>query len=244
MKNLEYDRRVKMQELMILFLQRQEQLWVALPAVQSPCLKSYTEKTIERSQVDNDIGASIRTGAQNIQMFNTTAKMAAIGVKSDAEEGGRGDGDEGGEGGEERERTSSLQVGELDSPLKSVLLGKAKVIEKRKEGMMGGWKPVLALVTADNFLHLFDIPSSAKIQVRRGAKQRAETRTCALGNMMYKGGERSEEQEPNGVLSAATLYGTFQRRTSMSCKRALSARADMNPRTLETRRTTRHHLTS
>ena len=52
MKNLEYDRRVKMQELMVLFMQRQEQLWVALPALQGPCLKALSEKTIERSQVD------------------------------------------------------------------------------------------------------------------------------------------------------------------------------------------------
>jgi hypothetical protein len=60
--------------------------------------------------------------------------------------------------------SSAVTVAELDSPLKSALLGKAKVIEKRKEGMMGGWKPALALVTADNFLHIFEIPSAAKVQ--------------------------------------------------------------------------------
>ncbi|GMH83717.1 hypothetical protein TL16_g09694, partial [Triparma laevis f. inornata] len=154
MKNLEFDRRVKMQELMILFMQRQEQLWVALPAIQGPCLKGLTEKTVERGQVDEDIGAAIRTGAQNIQMSQVTAKMAEEGFKLD------------GEGGEEaRARGSStVTVDELDSPLKSALLGKAKVVEKRKEGMMGGWKPVLALVTADNFLHIFDIPTTAKVQ--------------------------------------------------------------------------------
>ena len=87
-------------------------------------------------------------------MSQVTAKMAEEGFKLD------------GEGGEEaRARGSSaVTVDELDSPLKSALLGKAKVIEKRKEGMMGGWKPVLALVTADNFLHIFDIPTTAKVQ--------------------------------------------------------------------------------
>ena len=80
MKNLEFDRRVKMQELMILFMQRQEQLWVALPAIQGPCLKGLTEKAVERSQVDEDIGSAIRTGAQNIQLSQTTKEMAEAGM--------------------------------------------------------------------------------------------------------------------------------------------------------------------
>ena len=58
MKNLEFDRRVKMQELMILFMQRQEQLWVALPAIQGPCLKGLTEKVSTSEERSDELRTS------------------------------------------------------------------------------------------------------------------------------------------------------------------------------------------
>ena len=40
---------------------------------------------------------------------------------------------------------------------------KAKVIEKRS-GIMGAWRVTLAVVTADNFLQLFELPANSKMQ--------------------------------------------------------------------------------
>ena len=48
----------------------------------------------------------------------------------------------------------------MDSPLRSPFVIHAEVLERRKEGNVygGTWMPVLAVVTCDRHLHLFDLP--------------------------------------------------------------------------------------
>lgn len=147
----------RLQQLLVAFLQRQEQLYLSLPAIYSPSMKSLVEKPIDREKVNEEIGAAIRTGAQNIQLQENRAKLAATKLETDAMEQLAAD-------------QQQVVLSELPSPLMSKLLGKVKVLERKKDGMMGGWKLCLALMTADSFLHLFDIPSSAKIQAGSAAE--------------------------------------------------------------------------
>jgi hypothetical protein len=163
MKELEYNRRIRLRDLMIKFMQRQEQLWVALPALSAPTLQKLEDTPIDRETVDAEIGKAIRAEASNIQVQETTVDMRKKMSISGGEVMKLDDAGEGGAGGGGRKKSSAPPVApapeELQSPLSSEFLGKCKVIEKRKDGMMGGWRSCLAIITADNFLHLFDLPS-------------------------------------------------------------------------------------
>jgi len=120
-------------------------------------MKNLADKAVEREKVDGEIGAAIRLGAQNIQLQETRTKLAATNLEAGAKLKPVLD-------------QEQVVLSELPSPLTSNLLGKFKVLERKKDGMMGGWKPCLALMTADSFLHLFDIPSTAKIQAGSAAE--------------------------------------------------------------------------
>ena len=162
MKELEFDRRKRLQQVMVLFLRRQEQLWISLPAILGPCVKQLGERSTERTMVDEDIGSAIRQEAQNIKM-----NESAAGAIDDSNGSGGGHG-EASAGAITGGRPAALK--DLDSPLTSKLVGRIKVIERKKEGFMGGWSPVLALITADSFLHLFSIPSTAGVNAGSAAE--------------------------------------------------------------------------
>ncbi len=158
MKDIEYNRRIRLRELLVLFMQRQEQLWLSLPALTSPALKALQEREIDREKIDEDVGKAIRIGAQNIQIKdNSRAIQRSLSLAEQVNT----------EAKPETAPAAEAALPDLDSPLTSSLLGRAKVIERKKDGLMGGWRPVLAVVTADNFLHLFDVPPALKAS--RGA---------------------------------------------------------------------------
>ena len=120
------------------------------------------ETAVDRETVDVDIGKAIRAEAQNIQMqeshkdrkgsLNSSLTNLSLDEATAA-----------------ASRSSNAPAvvaapAELESPLSSEFLGKVKVIEKKKDGLMGGWRSCLAIVTCDNYLHLFDLPGNLKIQ--------------------------------------------------------------------------------
>jgi len=138
---------------------------VSLPALSSPGMQRLEEMPIDRETVDRDIGKAIRVEVGNIQMEETASGLKSklaiaetpvtlLGGKAAVDAASSGGG--GGEGG-----GGAIEV--LASPLLSEFLGKVKVVEKRKDGMLGGWRACLAITTADNYLHLFDLPTASKI---------------------------------------------------------------------------------
>lgn len=147
MKETECQRRGRMKELLIKSAQRQERLWMGLPSVITPVIKELIEWPMERKAVEDDVQSSIRVRAQIIQREEAERKKSnepkAAGLSGvDPNEGNF----------------------ELSSPLVSDLMCRAKVIEKRGMGMMSSWKVTLAIVTADSFLQLFELPPSCKLQ--------------------------------------------------------------------------------
>jgi len=145
MKETECQRRFRLRELLISALQKKERLFVGLPSVLTPVLQDLVNRPMDSANIEDDVQTSIRLRAQSIQrseMAVTKSKPEGLGLAGVDLDSGKF---------------------ELTSPLTSDLLCKAKVIEKKASGMMGGWKIALAVVTADSFLHLFDVPSNMKV---------------------------------------------------------------------------------
>ena len=149
LKSTECSRRFRLRELLIAFLNRQERLWMSLPSILTPVMKDLVDKPLDRESIEGEVQTNIRVRAQGLQKEEAKAKKLA-GNKDDSGPGLKG-----------IDPTKGNY--NLTSPLVSDLLVKANVIEKKSSGMMSSWKTTLAIVTADSFLHLFEIPSSAKL---------------------------------------------------------------------------------
>jgi len=139
MKETECSRRSDLREFLVAFCQRQERLFTSLPEIHSPVLQDLVGRPMDSDTVEVAVQAAIKKKAQQLQ-------------KEDSKKPGR-------------QTPPSLQGAEstddsfsLDSPLMSELICKSKVVEVRTSGLMGNFKFVLAIVTADSFLHLFDVP--------------------------------------------------------------------------------------
>jgi hypothetical protein len=149
LKSTECSRRFRLRELLIAFVNRQERLWMSLPSILTPVMKDLVDKPLDRESIEAEVQTNIRVRAQGLQKEEAKAKKLA-GNTEDAGPGLKG-------------IDSTKGNYNLTSPLVSELLVKANVIEKKSSSMMSSWKTTLAVVTADSFLHLFEIPSSAKL---------------------------------------------------------------------------------
>eukprot|EP00521_Asterionellopsis_glacialis_P007111 CAMPEP_0195283530 /NCGR_PEP_ID=MMETSP0707-20130614/2048_1 /TAXON_ID=33640 /ORGANISM="Asterionellopsis glacialis, Strain CCMP134" /LENGTH=691 /DNA_ID=CAMNT_0040342713 /DNA_START=170 /DNA_END=2245 /DNA_ORIENTATION=+ len=153
MKQAECARRVKLREVLIAFLNRQERLFLSLPSIQTPVLKDLVGRQMDRDSIEQHVQNSIRARAQYLQTQEQRSSSSPSKTKKDGpglsslSTAGDGEGDY-----------------TLESPLMSELLCKTKVLEVKRSGMMSHWKTVLAVVTADCFLHLFDLPAGNRVQ--------------------------------------------------------------------------------
>lgn len=140
MKEEECRRRIHLREYLVAFVQRQQRIFLGLPSVHSEVLEDLVGNEMTREEVEEAVQGAIRERANKIQRANDK-----IPKKSNAGPGLEGVNEDEGDF-------------TLESPLVSDLLCKAKVIERRNAGVLKGWKTSLAIVTADSFLHLFDLP--------------------------------------------------------------------------------------
>lgn len=147
LKETECQRRLRLADLLRSFVQKKERLFLGLTSILTPAIQDLANKHIDNAAIEDDVQTAIRIRAQNMKKAEIEAKKA----------------------GTTKIRDHPGLVGvdivsgkfELTSPLTSELLCKAKVVERKVGGVMGGgWKPSLAVVTMDDFLHLFDIASS------------------------------------------------------------------------------------
>jgi len=143
MKETECQRRIDLREYLLAFEQRQERLFLNLPDIYTAALKDLVGRDIDRNAIEEKVQFSIRKRAELLQREEAKTKPPP----------------EKGAGLTEVDMSLASSDQKLDSPLMSELLCKAKVVDRKLSGMMGGWKATLAVVTADSFLHLFDLPS-------------------------------------------------------------------------------------
>ncbi len=147
MKELECNRRFRLSELMIVYMQRAERLWLSIPSVITAVTKDLVSAPTDTDSIEKEVQITIRDKAQAYQKKDMTAMksdpMNAPGLAG----------------------VPDLKEGyELQSPLNSDLLGKTQVVWRKNEKLMSVWKPTLAMATTDCYLHLFDIPHFSNVQ--------------------------------------------------------------------------------
>jgi hypothetical protein len=126
---------------LIAFVQRQDRLFKNLPDIHKPVLKDLAGRAMDRSTLEETVQNDIRKRAERLAREDNMIKK--------------------------REQTPESLMGidkekgqfTLPSPMQSELMHSAKVVERKVSGMITTWKLSLAIITVDNFLHLFDIPS-------------------------------------------------------------------------------------
>ena len=145
LKREECSRRFRLRELLSTFLDKQHDLWLSLPPISVPMMKDLVDKPRDPSSIESEVQNSIRARA-------AAKQQEEVDMKADDEELGPGLANIG---------TASDGNFDLQSPLLSDILVKADLIEvKYSPYLVKPWKTVLAIVTANSFLHLFDISST------------------------------------------------------------------------------------
>ena len=130
-KQEEILRRMNLREFLVAFVQRQQRLFLSLPSIHNSVLEQLVGKEVSREEIERSVQATV----ENRNAISSEVE-ASLGHT-------------------------------LESPLTSDLLSKAKLVERR--GITSGvssignnaeWRVSLAIMTADAYLHFFDIEDS------------------------------------------------------------------------------------
>ena len=138
MKEEECTRRTHLREYLVAFVQRQQRLFLSLPGTYNPMLEELVGREMSRTEIEEMVQSAIHSRAQKFQKADLKTSKPGLNPA---------------------EITEDEEDFTLDSPLTSELLTTAQVVEKRVVGVLKAWKTALAVVTADSFLHLFEVPS-------------------------------------------------------------------------------------
>jgi hypothetical protein len=126
-KEEEITRRMNLREFLVAFAQRQQRLFLSLPGIQNQVLEDLVGKEMSREELDQAVQQIIEERASKYKK-----KSGGTNVESD-----------------------DFAEFNLESPLSSDLLSKAKVVLRTDTGM--DWTLCLAVMTADSYLHMFDL---------------------------------------------------------------------------------------
>lgn len=127
-KEEEITRRMNLREFLVAFAQRQQRLFLSLPGIQNQVLEDLVGKEMSREEMDKAVQQIIEERAAK--------------YKKNTETSTSGDDDD-------------FADFNLESPLSSDLLSKAKVVLRKGVGL--DWTLCLAVMTADAYLHMFDV---------------------------------------------------------------------------------------
>jgi hypothetical protein len=149
MKEMECNRRVRLRDLLVLFMERADKMWTSIPPLLKPVIEDLTQEPKEIKLIEKDVSEKIRNKALELQnmdeaVFSTDHPLNGPGLAGVPEPDDNF---------------------ELQSPLMSDLLCKVEVIWRKSDKIMGVWKPCLAATTSDCYLHLFEIPALGSVQV-------------------------------------------------------------------------------
>ncbi|KAL3907006.1 MAG: hypothetical protein SGARI_003743 [Bacillariaceae sp.] len=128
-KEEEVARRMNLREFLVAFAQRQQRLFLSLPGIQTQLLEDLVGKEMSREDIDKAVQKIIDDGAAKHKKKMTDAAS-------------------------EEDDFADFN---LESPLSSDLLSKAKVVLRKGVGL--DWTLSLLVMTADSYLHMFDIDS-------------------------------------------------------------------------------------
>eukprot|EP00554_Chaetoceros_debilis_P005881 CAMPEP_0194073708 /NCGR_PEP_ID=MMETSP0149-20130528/1017_1 /TAXON_ID=122233 /ORGANISM="Chaetoceros debilis, Strain MM31A-1" /LENGTH=644 /DNA_ID=CAMNT_0038753749 /DNA_START=70 /DNA_END=2004 /DNA_ORIENTATION=- len=152
-KEMECNRRFRLRELMVLFMERGERLWESLPPLAKSVLEILTKAPTDTKKIEANITEIVREKARVLQRTDeanvTTDPLNGPGLAGVPE---------------------IRDDFELQSPLMSNLLIKTEVIWRKSDKIMSIWKPCLAATTSDGYLHLFELPSTSNIVTKTPAE--------------------------------------------------------------------------
>lgn len=131
-KQEEINRRMNLREFLVAFAQRQQRLFLSLPGIQNKVLEELAGKEMTRDEMSKVVNSIIEERA--LKYKKTTVGPDLLNNAED-----------------------DFADFNLESPLTSDLLSKAKVVLRKDQG--GDWTLSLAVMSADSFLHMFDIDS-------------------------------------------------------------------------------------
>jgi hypothetical protein len=137
-KQEECQRRMNLREFLVAFVQRQERLFLSIPGVHHSVLEELIGKELTREEMEQNVQAVIQARAEKYK--KVSQKLSGSAIISEGTE----------------DENQDLN---LESPLSSDLFLKAKVVERKGTGVMMGWRTSLAIITADSYLHFFDLDS-------------------------------------------------------------------------------------
>ena len=141
-KEVEMMRRRRRHELMVRYYHIQEMHWLSLPATSKVTMKYLAENPVTGIEsVGKDVTGLIREEAKKIQSQSVKSTGSDTETRITSPDEG----------------SSKNSEIELASPLLSELLNTVKVLEKRNQSFLAKFGKTLAVATADNFLHFFDI---------------------------------------------------------------------------------------
>ena len=151
MKEMECNRRFRLRELLVLFMERSKRLWNSIPPLLTPVLEEVNKTPTDLKEIEKDVSDKIREKAQELQ-------------KSDEVYQGPGAKDPMNGPGLQGVPEPDTEF-ELQSPLMSGLICKVEVIYRKCDKMLSMWRPCLAVTTSDNYMHLFEIPAIADVKI-------------------------------------------------------------------------------
>jgi hypothetical protein len=134
-KQEEINRRMNLREFLVAFAQRQQRLFLSLPEIQNEVLEKLVGKEMTRDEMGKVVHTIIEERALKYKKTSTMGSSALV-----------------------NEGEDDFADLHLESPLTSDLLSKAKVVLRKGQG--GDWTLSLAVMSADSFLHMFDIEST------------------------------------------------------------------------------------
>eukprot|EP00752_Nemacystus_decipiens_P005662 g5124.t1 len=172
MKDIEVERRVAIQSGLTALVKLQESLLTDLPVLTDPVLLTLDRINVDRHLLDQEVRQQMRVGAarllagrqEDIAAANGAAATGGGGGPS-ATSGGAASTAAGANGGAALagpDTTFPDFLTGLESPLASSLIARSTMLERREKVMIASrWHLVLAILTHDSYLLLFDVPKGS-----------------------------------------------------------------------------------
>jgi hypothetical protein len=139
MHRIEVNRRIRLHEVMLDFMPRQRRLYLGLAPIASPILDNLVQQRTDPQTLDEQLDEEVRKHMQTLLKIDN-AKRSSIMNRSRAQAPNLDD-------------LHGMLTGEF---FDNGMLRAAKIVERRT-GVRGLWKTTLAVVTGDNYLHMFDV---------------------------------------------------------------------------------------
>jgi len=147
MRRIEVNRETRIHELLLDFMPRQRRLYLGLSSISAPILKDLTSLRVDNTELARQVEDALKKHMQ-VLLKKDSAQRSAIMNRSRAQA-------------PNLEDLHGVLTGEF---FDNGLLRAATILERRC-GVRGYWKPTLAVVTSDQYLHMFDLSFLPEVSV-------------------------------------------------------------------------------